>query len=160
MPKILLIVKHPDSMVHTKTKLVDLNDLATDKMQQLIDNMIATMWHADGIGIAAPQVGVGLRLCIVTNGKEAIPLINPKITKRSLRRETMEEGCLSVPGYYGPVRRAIRLDLKAFDRMGQPIAFSAEGLPARIVQHELDHLDGTLFIDRSKNVQRVDSSGL
>ena len=118
MPKILQIVREPNKILRDSAEEVKVADIKKKSTQELIDNMIETMWQADGVGIAAPQVGGGRRLVIITNKKEAIALINPKITYRSIRRETSEEGCLSVPGYYGPVRRNYSLRVKAQDITG------------------------------------------
>lgn len=155
---ILPIKKEPDKILRQKAKPVAVDELHTRETQQLIDNMIATMYEADGVGIAAPQVGVSLRIAIVTDGDKAIPIINPKITLRSLTKDTQEEGCLSVPLLYGPVKRSTSLRLTALTRDGKKISLRARGFLARIIQHEVDHLNGILFIDRAKSVFRIDGS--
>ena len=152
MAKILPIVKHPNAVLRRKAKAVHLKLLANPAIQTLIDDMAATMWEADGVGIAAPQIGESVRIVIITSGREAVPLINPRILYRSLRRETLEEGCLSVPGFYGSVKRAWSIHVTAYTRAGKKIKFKAEGLPARIVQHEIDHINGILYIDRADTV--------
>lgn len=121
----------------------------------MIDNMIATMYDVDGVGIAAPQVGENIRLAIITDKGEAIPIINPKIIRRSLRQDTTEEGCLSVPGLYGQVKRSLLVTIMALDRDGEEYRLSANGLTARIIQHEIDHLDGILFIDKAQKIFSV-----
>lgn len=152
MANILSIVHHPDSFLRQRAKEVDFKWLGSQTAQSFIDDMIATMWQEDGVGLAAPQVGRSERIIIITQDREAIPLINPEITYHSFRKETAEEGCLSVPGFYGPVRRSTIVHVAAHDRNGERVKFRAEGLAARIVQHEIDHLDGILYIDRAKRV--------
>ncbi len=158
MAQILPIVCNPAPLLRQRAKEVDLLSLKESSTQALIDDMVATMWQEDGIGIAAPQVGQSIRMIIITKGPEAIALVNPVITSRSFRKDVMEEGCLSVPGFYGPVKRSIAVQVTAFDRHGSALAFKAEGLAARIMQHEIDHLDGVLFIDRAKKVYSVDTA--
>ncbi len=124
-------------------------------IQKLIDDMVETMHAARGVGLAAPQVGVPLRLAVVQLPAEdedpmagkLIVLINPEIVK-TVGEETMDEGCLSVPGYVGRVRRAQQITVKALDRHGKPFRLKAEGLLAEAIQHEVDHLNGLLFFDR------------
>ncbi len=158
MAKLLPIVHHPDPLLRQRSHEVPPQALTEKATQVLIDDMIETMWKEDGIGIAAPQVGESRRIVIITENNKAIPLINPIITSRSFSKDTMEEGCLSVPGFYGPVKRSTRVNIKALDRHGAPVQFRAEGLPARIIQHEIDHLDGVLFIDRAKKVFPVEDA--
>lgn len=158
MAPTLKLVRHPDPFLRQRAKEVSVSSLKEASTQQLIDDMIATMWQEDGVGLAAPQVGKSVRIVIITQDKEAIPLINPEITYQSFRKDVMDEGCLSVPGFYGPVKRATIVHVKALSRTGDEVRFKAEGLAARIVQHEIDHLDGVLFIDRAKRVLPVESS--
>ncbi len=152
MSKIFSLVRHPDRVLRMRSLEVDEATLRLEATQELIDDMITLMWQEDGVGLAAPQIGQGLRIVIITRGREAIPLINPIIVFRSLRKNTMEEGCLSVPGFYGTVRRSTIVHARARGRKGEVLRFRAHGLEARIVQHEVDHLDGILFIDRAKRV--------
>jgi peptide deformylase len=116
--------------------------------------MTETMWHQVGIGLAAPQVGLPYRILVMDDGKGgAQTLINPVIESRSgTVRE--EEGCLSVPGIFAEVERSKTIKVSAIDADGKPVSFEAGTLKARIVQHELDHLDGILFIDRLPPVTR------
>ena len=123
-------------------------------IQKLIDDMVETMHAANGVGLAAPQVGVPLRLAVIQlpadsdepMAGELIVLINPEIVKSSGTVE-MDEGCLSLPGYVGKVRRAEKVTVKALDRQGRPFRLKAEGLLAEAIQHEIDHLNGVLFFD-------------
>ena len=126
----------------------------TAEITRIIADMTETMWHQVGIGLAAPQVGLPYRILVMDDGKGgAQALINPVIESRSgTVRE--EEGCLSVPGIFGEVERSKTISVSATGADGEPVSFEASGLKARIVQHELDHLDGILFIDRLPPVTR------
>lgn len=126
----------------------------TAETKRIIADMTETMWHQVGIGLAAPQVGLPHRILVMDDGKGgAQALINPEIETRSgTVRE--EEGCLSLPGVFGVVERSKTITVKAMDADGKPVSLEATGLKARIVQHELDHLDGVLFIDRLPPVTR------
>lgn len=129
-----------------------------DDIQRLIDDMTATMYAAPGIGIAAPQVGVPLRLCVIdlSVGKhrsEVITLINPEFVERD-GLQVEDEGCLSVPGFTASVARPARAVVRGLDRNGRPVTIEGTDLLARALQHELDHLDGTLFIDRLRGIKR------
>jgi peptide deformylase len=126
----------------------------TAEIKRIIADMTETMWHQVGIGLAAPQVGLPYRILVMDDGTGgAQALINPEIETRSgTIRE--EEGCLSLPGVFGVVERSKTITVKAMDEDGKPVSFEATGLKARIVQHELDHLDGVLFIDRLPPVTR------
>ena len=126
----------------------------TAEIKRIIADMTETMWHQVGIGLAAPQVGLPYRILVMDDGKGgAQTLINPEIETRSgTVRE--EEGCLSLPGIFGVVERSKAITVRAMDADGKPVSLEATGLKARIVQHELDHLDGVLFIDRLPPVTR------
>ena len=128
-------------------------EITTD-IKRIIADMTETMWHQVGIGLAAPQVGLPYRILVMDDGKGgAQALINPVIESRSgTVRE--EEGCLSLPGIFGEVERSKSIKVSSIDAEGKPISLEAAGLKARIVQHELDHLDGILFIDRLPPVTR------
>lgn len=126
----------------------------TAEIKRIIADMTETMWHQVGIGLAAPQIGLPHRILVMDDGKGgAQALINPEIETRSgTVRE--EEGCLSLPGVFGVVERSKTITVKAMDADGKAVSLEATGLKARIVQHELDHLDGVLFIDRLPPVTR------
>lgn len=119
-------------------------------LHRLIDDMIATMRAADGVGLAAPQVGESLRLFVAEVDESVYVLINPQLVDASAELETAEEGCLSLPGYRGAVERHARVTVRAKNRRGKERTIDAEGLLARCFQHELDHLNGILFTDRMK----------
>jgi peptide deformylase len=118
-----------------------------DSIRQLIDDMVDTMRDAPGIGLAAPQVGVLLRVIVCEVDESLHVLVNPEIV-RSEGEELGIEGCLSIPGYVGDVKRASRVTVKGKNRNGKDIRVKAEGLLARCLQHEIDHVDGVLFTDR------------
>ena len=120
---------------------------ADKKLLVLIDDMLETMYEADGVGLAAPQVGVMKRLCVIDVGEGPIVLINPeKIKETGAQYEV--EGCLSVPGIYGEVKRPAKVVVKALNEKGEEIAVEGEGFLARAISHEMDHLDGVLFEDK------------
>lgn len=120
----------------------------TKKTQFLIDDMVRIMRKASGIGLAAPQVGVSTRLIVIApDDMKPLALINPRIIKTE-GEQVGQEGCLSIPGLYGDVLRSSYIEVEAVDRRGNLITLELEGLPARVVQHEVDHLDGVLFTDK------------
>ena len=127
-------------------------------LHTLIDDMIETMYAAPGIGLASPQVGVPLRVCVIDlsigkRGGDVITLVNPEFVERT-GVQTEEEGCLSVPGFEATVLRPQHVVVRGQDRDGREVRIEGEGLLARALQHELDHLDGRLFLDRLRGLQR------
>lgn len=149
------IVRFGDTVLHGPARPVE---AVTPEVEQLIDDMIQTMYAAPGIGLAAPQVGVPLRLFVadVSLGRapaDLLVFINPEwVTREGMQLE--EEGCLSVPGFNATVARPARVVLRGLDRAGTPQQVEATGLLARCFQHEMDHLDGTLFVDRLRGLQK------
>ena len=127
----------------------------TPEIRRTVEDMIETMYDEVGIGLAAPQVGVSLRLMVVSHDKsgEARGLVNPMIAEQG-GEVTSEEGCLSLPGIFAPVTRAEWVRLEAQDLEGHPVSIRGRGLTARVFQHEMDHLDGVLFIDRLDTMTR------
>jgi peptide deformylase len=147
---LLPIVTVPDAVLRQKTKKVRKIDAS---IQKLIDDMIETMHDAPGVGLAANQVGVSLRLCVIhIPGDDLVTLINPEIVKRSGERICEGEGCLSLPGYKGDVPRAEKVVVKGLNRDGRPVRYHAEELFAEAIEHELDHLDGRLYFDYLKGI--------
>lgn len=135
----------------------DVVDISAD-VRSLIDDMIETMYAAPGVGLAAPQVGVPLRVFVADpsvgrNPDDLVVMVNPAVMEGD-GVQSEEEGCLSVPGFAAKVRRPSRLVLRGLDRDGEPIEVEGTGLLARALQHELDHLDGSLFLDRLRGLQR------
>jgi peptide deformylase len=127
-----------------------------DQIREIVDDMFETMYAAPGIGLAAIQVGIGLRIIVIDISDEhdqPLCLINPEILSR-YGEEEMEEGCLSVPGYYETVKRAERVRVQALDRDGEPFELEVDGLLAVCIQHEIDHLDGKLFVDYLSSLKR------
>jgi peptide deformylase len=128
-----------------------------DALQLLIEDMFDTMYHAKGVGLAAPQIGINLRLSVVDSigdKKEQLVLINPEVIASEGEMEYME-GCLSVPGAYDKVIRANKVTIRALDRTGQPYEMSATGLLGECFQHEIDHLNGKLFVDKLSPIKQA-----
>jgi peptide deformylase len=145
------IVKYPDPILRRVAQPVA---RITPEIRQLVSFMRHAMEDANGIGLAAPQVEVSIRLLLYTdfsdeNAPRVHALINPVILKMTGEQLEPPEGCLSLPGLMGNVRRAMTIWVKAVNLQGKTIKFKAEGLTARVIQHEVDHLDGILFIDRA-----------
>ena len=121
----------------------------SQELNHLIERMTVVMREARGLGLAAPQVGVSSRILIYDAGDGLRVLVNPVILKKTGEQEDPPEGCLSIPGLQGTVKRAKEIRVKGFDERGRPVTRRASDLEARVIQHELDHLDGVLFIDRA-----------
>lgn len=121
----------------------------TKKTLKFLKDMDAAMEKANGVGIAAPQVGVNDRIFLaLLNNKQVVAMINPEIVSMSEETESGEEGCLSLPGYWGPVERALEVTVRYLDEKGNQKTLKLSDFNARIIQHEMDHLNGKLFIDR------------
>jgi peptide deformylase len=146
----LKIIKYPNDFLRKKTREVKLEELKDPKIQRLILEMAKTMEAEKGVGLAAPQVGSDLRICTIQADDDVYVLINPKIKSSSRKKDIFEEGCLSFPGKFFPVERAIKVKVQARDAEGRKMKIKADGLFARVLQHEIDHLDGILVIDRVK----------
>jgi peptide deformylase len=149
---ILSVRKYGDPVLRRRAARVE---AITPALRKTIVDMVDTMYDEVGLGLAAPQIGVSLRLMVVTDdeGREARALVNPVITEQG-GEVVAEEGCLSIPGIFAPVKRAEWVRLQAEDPDGKPVSITARGLRARVFQHEMDHLDGVLFIDRLDPVTR------
>jgi peptide deformylase len=160
MPKILKILTNPHESLRKKSVLVPENEINNQEIRELCDNLQETMIKKDGIGLASPQVGKNIRLVTVNTKTGPIFLFNPKITGKSWLREWGEEGCLSVPLTFGDVRRHLRITCAFCNRKGKKDKIKASGLLARVIQHEIDHLDGILFIDKAKNIKVYDEEDL
>lgn len=151
---ILDILEFPDPRLRTVAEPVNTVD---DELRTFIDDMIETMYHAKGIGLAASQVNVHQRILVIDvseNNDSPMVFINPEITPLTDELDTYEEGCLSVPGFYENVERPERVHVKALDRNGDPFEMECEGLLATCLQHEVDHLDGKLFVDHISRLKR------
>lgn len=147
---IRMIVKHPDNVL--REKAVPVKNI-NDNLHRLLDDMAATMYDADGVGLAAPQIGISKRVAVIDVGDEngLIELVNPEIIARE-GEELGPEGCLSIPGLIGDVRRAYKCKVRAQDRHGETFELEGEGLLSRAIQHEIDHLNGVLFIDLAEKM--------
>jgi peptide deformylase len=151
---LLQILEFPDPRLRTRAQPVTQVDAA---LRTLIDDMFGTMYAAPGIGLAATQVNVAKRLVVIDVSEQRdqpLVLINPEILAREGIEET-EEGCLSVPGVFDKVTRAEQIRVRALDRDGKPIELEADGLLAVCIQHEIDHLDGKLFVDYLSELKRT-----
>lgn len=143
---ILNIREVGDPVLRTSAKPIE---EITTTTKELITNMVETMYEADGVGLAAPQVGVSKRIIVGDTGNDSFKLINPEITEKSERTYIDEEGCLSIPGETGQVERSFAVTVEGLNPDGEEVTIEAEGLLARVLQHEIDHLDGTLFTDKT-----------
>lgn len=123
------------------------------QLKRTLDDMADTMYEANGVGLAAPQVGLALRMVVIDTGDGLLEMINPVITERE-GSEKDTEGCLSVPDIYGEVERAAKVTVEFVNRRNKKQCIKADQLLARAIQHELDHLDGVLFIDKAQSLQR------
>lgn len=139
------IVELGDPVLREKSRTVR---VVNKSIRKLLDDMAETMYAANGVGLAAPQVGISKRVVVVDAGEGLWELINPEIIYQD-GEEVGMEGCLSIPGVTGEVKRAFRVRVKGLDRQGKTQVISAEGWGARALQHEIDHLDGVLFIDKA-----------
>ena len=155
------IVTIPDPILYRKARKV--TDFGKE-LQTLVDDMVETMRVAPGVGLAAPQVDVPLRVIVVEFGDEedeSVPLklfivVNPEITRFSKEQVTGTEGCLSIPDFVGDVDRSVSVVVKGMNRRGQPLRIKSSGWLARIFQHEVDHINGVLFIDRTESVWKLE----
>lgn len=148
------ILHYPDPRLRRRANPVP---EVTEEIRQLVDDMGETMYQAPGIGLAAIQVNEPWRIVVIDLSQGRDPLrvfINPEILEREGEQE-LEEGCLSVPGIYEPVTRAARIKVRALDRAGKPFEIEADGLLATCIQHEIDHLDGKVFVDHLSRLKQT-----
>jgi peptide deformylase len=151
---VLPIRKLPDPVLKQKAKKISGID---PSIRKLIDNMLETLHDANGVGLAAPQIGVSLRMvviCMPEEDAEEIVLINPEIIKKSGERE-VDERCLSIPGYSGKVKRAVTVTAKARDENWKEIRIKGDELLAQALEHEIDHLNGVLYVDRLESADKL-----
>jgi peptide deformylase len=158
---ILKVARMGHPVLRRRTRALDKSDLRNPALQKFIDDMIETMHEYHGVGLAAPQVHESARLFVAMldedPGEDSDPLvvINPEITANAPAVEEGWEGCLSIPDIRGMVPRYTDITLKALDRNGRPLELKLKGFPARVAQHEADHLDGVLFFDRMNSMQTL-----
>ena len=159
---ILRITKHGETVLKKPSEPFDFPK-GVEGLPALLEDMWATMYAANGVGLAAPQIGINLRVAVIDVRPEEKPqrlvLINPEILSQEGSVDE-EEGCLSVPGLYSKIKRHARVRVRAFDEKGKRWEMTGQGLLARAFQHEIDHLDGKLFIDRLGLAQRLKVSGI
>ncbi|MBD3281345.1 peptide deformylase [Candidatus Uhrbacteria bacterium] len=148
------VLTYKDASVRECSIEVPAEEITTKEFQDYLDKLIKTMKVEDGIGIASPQVGINKRIFIAHIKHQDMAFINPEIVKSSEATVETEEGCLSVPGVYGNVTRPKRVTIQAADRHGRKMELDLKNLDAVVVQHELDHLDGVLFVDKMTEVTR------
>jgi len=149
----LTILEYPDPRLRTVAQPVEVVD---DELRSLIDDMFETMYASNGIGLAATQVNIHRRLLVADISEDhdqPLALVNPEVLERE-DVETTQEGCLSVPGIFDDVERAQRIHIRALGRDGKPFEMTADGLLAVCIQHEIDHLDGKLFVDYLSELKR------
>lgn len=149
------VVKLPTKTLRERSRELEVSEITNPEFQAFLDKLIETMFVEDGVGIAAPQVGQNIRAIIVNTEKGPECYMNPELLKKSEAMVDSEEGCLSVPGKYGLVKRHKKVTVRALNRHGRKIEFEAKNFPAIIFQHEVDHLDGILFIDKADKVVEV-----
>lgn len=151
--KQLAIKRYPAPVL--RKKAAKIKNPLDQEVQDLIPAMIEAMQKENGVGLAAPQVGSSVRLCIVKDENKIYALINPQITAKSTKKIIMEEGCLSFPGTFFPITRPENVKVRFLDEAGAEKKLKAGGLLGRAIQHEIDHLDGVLIIDRAKKIKKI-----
>lgn len=155
MSKILPIIINPNPILRKKSQDVNLETISDPKFQELLMDMEETMLKEDGVGLAAPQIGKNIRVISIKAEDKNFFIINPTITKASWKKNWDEEGCLSVPNIFGKVERHKKINLIYFNEKGKKQKLATSGFLARVIQHEIDHLDGILFIDKAKNLKKL-----
>ncbi|MBP9762453.1 peptide deformylase [Patescibacteria group bacterium] len=158
MSAVFPIVTLPTPSLRERSVELEVEEITTPAFQAYLDQLVQTMFVADGVGIASPQVGRNIRAIVVNTGARPECYMNPVITKTSEAMVEGEEGCLSVPGQYGLVSRHKKVTVEAINRHGKRITLDLKGFPAVVFQHEIDHLDGVLFIDKATKLTKTGSS--
>lgn len=145
------IVEIGSDVLRDKAKMVS---EITPNIEKLLENMADTMYAADGVGLAAPQIGISKQVIVVDVGEGLVELINPAVSEQSEEQEVETEGCLSIPGLTGDVARPAKVRVQGLNRKGDAVDIQAEGMLARALQHEIDHLSGILFVDKARKTYR------
>ena len=148
---VLEIRKYGDPVLKKESQNVETID---DNIKKLLDDMVDTMREASGVGLAAPQVGINLNVVVIEIEGKVRKLINPEIIAKSAEEETVEEGCLSIPGVWEKVKRAARVKVKYTNENGEEVIEEGEGLLGRAFQHEIDHLKGVVFVERISSLAK------
>ncbi len=150
------IVKEPEKILREQARPLSAEEMNTPRLHKLVKDMISTMYESKGVGLAAPQIGLSERIIVIGEPeKEPFGVINPQIAKRSFGANDSEEGCLSVPGTWGIVRRSNSVTVTGFNPDGTPFRKTARGFEATIFQHEIDHVNGILFVDKAKRIAKL-----
>ncbi|MEA3432317.1 MAG: peptide deformylase [candidate division WOR-3 bacterium] len=147
----LTIRTYPDPVLKEKSSLVSIFD---ERLQNIATSMVQFMQKFNGIGLAAPQIGISERIIVVDVGQKPLYIVNPEITE-SKGKDIFEEGCLSIPGAFIQIKRPFRVDVRGYDINGKEIHIKAKDLLARVIQHEIDHLNGRLIIDFLSREERL-----
>jgi peptide deformylase len=150
--RIVILGTAGDGVLRQKAKKIHHID---NSIRKLVDDLTDTVQDAHGAGLAAPQIGVPLRAIVTHVDDQLRAVINPEIVRESEEEEESDEGCLSIPGWWGPVTRKTAVTVKGLGRTGKPLKIKAEGLEARAFQHEIDHLNGVLFLDRMEDRSKL-----
>ncbi|OQY06486.1 MAG: peptide deformylase [Fusobacteriia bacterium 4572_132] len=148
---ILKITKYGNPVLRKKAKKVE---EINEEILELLNNMVETMYDAPGVGLAGPQVGELKRLAVIDTEGVLKKVINPEILEMSEEKDIAEEGCLSIPGIYGKVERPDKVKVKYLNEKGEEVIEELEGMPARAFQHEINHLDGILFVDKVTQLKK------
>ena len=149
--KMLKIITYPDPVLRKEAEpIIEIND----SFREFVDEMTEVMYEDDGVGLAANQVGILKRVIVLDGGEGLIKIINPEIIQQSEEKDSFEEGCLSLPDIQVKLSRPTSVVVAGRDLQNQPVKYRAEGLLARVFQHEIDHLNGVLIIDRVSSIQR------
>ncbi|KKR09670.1 MAG: Peptide deformylase [Parcubacteria group bacterium GW2011_GWA2_39_18] len=146
----LKIVKYPEKILNVSCREISPKEIPG--LKDLIEQMYQKMREEDGVGLAAPQIGKNIKLAVIEVMNERYTIINPRIVRSSDKKNVLEEGCLSVPKIFGFIKRAKRVKVEALDENGKKVKIKAEGLLAQALQHEIDHLDGKLFIEKAREL--------
>lgn len=147
--------KKDEKFLRRPTARFDFKNFSKKNIRDLVQRMRGAMQEAEGVGLSANQIGLDMKVFVARVENKFYALFNPEIIQSSSETLPMEEGCLSVPGVYGSVERPAKVMLKGYDMNGKPIKIKAWGLLARVFQHESDHLNGKLFVDKAKRVERT-----
>ena len=155
MAKILKTITIPSPILRKISKDVDEKNIKSKELKTFCLSLVATMKKKDGVGLAAPQVGRNIRIFSIDSKDGPIVFINPKFVKKSWAKDWSEEGCISVPQTFGKVKRSKKIVCEYIDINGEKRKIEANGLMAFVMQHENDHLDGVLFIDKAKEIEKI-----
>lgn len=152
------VLTDPTPSLREPSRLLSVDEILNDDFQAYLDKLVRTMHAEDGVGIASPQIGKNIRAIVVNLGRNTECYINPEITKVSEKMIDSEEGCLSVPNTFGIVKRHKKISMRALNRHGREVKMDLKNFPAIILQHEIDHLDGILFIDKAERIIETSST--